>query len=326
MYNRKFAGRVYRKLKRICAAPRKFIQAWIMLHTIIRRKSDDEFIIILSDLIGDTVYALAYLTALHECYPEKKIIVVGNRRLRRFLESYRGIDQLVLLDEGKWLDRKNASMQNSRISEAGLKYGIFNSNPHYYKKCYSAPNPETLYQLKTHIYRLHDSCRIDYPNFKLNGAITAIKDFESQKDRIVIINPYSNSLGKPTKALYEAICEFLIEKGFTVYTNVIGTQKPIYGSKELRCSMEELYSISCEIPAFISIRSGILDYLVSSGINMFVLYDNCTLRIKKMYSLTNWRCSGEIYELYPEDTEKEIDEIMEKLRVFINNIKYSRGK
>lgn len=317
LINKDLPCRIFRKMKKIFITnPYEFIQAEMFFHTIKRKMDDNDFIIILSDLIGDIVYGLSYLTAIHNTYPDEKVIIIGNKKQKKLVESYRGIDKLILLEPGKWLNRKNAFMHSSIVSEKGLKNKIYNSNPFFIRKCYKANQSDTLYQLKKHVYKIPLDSIIDYHNMIDSNKVTAIKNFEKIKNKVIVINPYSNSLSKVSMSLYENLCNCLLEKGYIVYTNVVGEQKPIKGSKELRCSIDELYTIVSKIPVIISVRSGILDFLAPSQANMFVLYENCGERLKKMYHLSSWNCNGRIKEIYF-DSEKEIVKITNQLKLFL---------
>ena len=154
-----------------------------------------------------------------------------------------------------------------------------------------------------------------------NAEVKAIPNFAKIKDKVIVMNPYSKSLSEFTMALYENMCTYLIENGYIVYTNVVGSQKPIKESYELRCSIEELYMIAGKIPAIVSVRSGILDFLIPSKANMFVIYENCRGRLKKMYHLANWQISSVIHEIYCENSKSENNIILNELKKFLEEVK-----
>ena len=87
--------------------------------------------------------------------------------------------------------------------------------------------------------------------------------------------------------------------------------------------MHELYSIACEIPLIISIRTGLLDYLIPSGINMFVLYGQTKVGDgghENDYTLQEWKPESKLCEVWT--SQKSDDEIVQKFQEFLNNIEY----
>lgn len=89
-----------------------------------------------------------------------------------------------------------------------------------------------------------------------------------------------------------------------VFTNVVNDQLPIEGSKELRCSLPELFSIVKSADLVVATRSGALDFIIQSGINMFVLYSN-NEKFKAIYDLNAWQCGGNIKEVIQRDIEND---------------------
>lgn len=51
--------------------------------------------------------------------------------------------------------------------------------------------------------------------------VESIANFEAVKERIVVINPYSDTM-RTTMEIYEMLCEKLISRGYYVFTNVVG--------------------------------------------------------------------------------------------------------
>lgn len=67
------------------------------------------------------------------------------------------------------------------------------------------------------------------------------------------------------------MASILRKKGYDVYTNVVGDQQSVEGTRPLDCPIFELYNICNEIPLFISIRSGIIDFCVSAKCKLFII-------------------------------------------------------
>jgi hypothetical protein len=123
--------------------------------------------------------------------------------------------------------------------------------------------------------------------------------------------------------LFERFVTELKKRGYIVYTNVIQNQKAIEGTLRLDCSMQELYSIACDIPLIISIRTGLLDYLIPSGINMFVLYGQTKVDSsghENDYTLQEWNPLGKLCEVWT--SQKSDDEIVQEFQKFLNHIEH----
>ena len=126
----------------------------------------------------------------------------------------------------------------------------------------------------------------------------------------IILNPYSNSMKIETDVFLKII-ENIKARGFHLYTNVVSSQIPLDGTKELKCSPDEFFALSAGAAAIISIRSGILDYIVSNTQKMFVLYDN--RKYYELYSLKAWETDAEIYEYKYKNDEVILDSIVKSI-------------
>ena len=155
--------------------------------------------------------------------------------------------------------------------------------------------------------------------------IKNIEKFKEYHKKICIVNPYSYSIYSKVQ-LFEKIVLELRKKGYIVYTNVIQSQKAMSGTLRLDCSMQELYSIACEIPLIVSVRTGLLDYLVPSGINMFVLYGQTKVGEsghESDYTMQEWDPQGKLCEVYT--SQKNDEEIVHEFQKFLNQLEY-KGK
>lgn len=141
---------------------------------------------------------------------------------------------------------------------------------------------------------LNENESIAYPVIEWDESSTAIYN----SNHVVVINPFSNTLDSSHYDVFEKIACILKEKGYEIYTNVINNQEPISGTKPLRCDIEEFYRISSVVAAVISIRTGLIDFSISSGGNFMVLYDDTwNGSFKTAYGLEGWQPNGKICEL-----------------------------
>jgi hypothetical protein len=313
---RRKANSLIRKMKK----PYYYIIGMSTVNTIAKEMPENTLIIILTNLLGDSIYGLAYIDEVKKKYPGYKITVIGAKKYAYFLKNYVGIDELVFTDDMVSATRKRITSMicSSSVSERALKYGIYNVTTCFYDVCYNAINPDSLYQLKTHILKLSDNAQITYPKFD-DVCVSAIDNFERDKDKIVIINPYSNSLAGVGLKLFERIATILQERGYRVFTNTIGEQSALKGTERLDCKIDELFSICKQIPLFISVRSGVLDAIVSSDVNIFVVYDQVDDKWMKIFSVKSWKCTGLIEEVQLNN----IENVLTVFSRFMNEVEVS---
>lgn len=160
------------------------------------------------------------------------------------------------------------------------------------------------------IFEIPKDTNICFPHVIGDTICSHIENFAKFKNKIIVINPYSGSMGSGDWTYWEQVSAVLNSKGYIVYTNVIGNQYPISQTYPLRCSISEMYYISSCIPLTISIRSGIIDFCVSSGGSFYVVYfDEKTLHPKVnasmriLYKLEDWGNSN-VHEYYFDDSIK----------------------
>ena len=290
---------------------------------ILKAKKSSELVLISERGIGDTLYCMANIDALlsHENYAGKNFLVIGNEENRRLFECFLRGNRVAL----KLLPRKayrflQEYFGSPKLIKTGMRKGIFNPNPFnpaFLTASYSSESIDILSVTRKLVFNIPADAPISYHNLK-KQRVTAIPGFERNKHRIVILNPYSNSMGHRAE-LYEPLCEELTKRNFIVFTNVSsqqGVKSAVKGSLPLECSICELYSIMCEIPLFVSVRSGIVDLCITSGVNIFALYYNCPEEFRQLFALSAWKCKGIVREVYI-STDEDIKNVPEKFSAFL---------
>ena len=132
------------------------------------------------------------------------------------------------------------------------------------------------------------------------------------------MNPYSASLSQNRWSLFADIVAYLKRADYKVFTNIVGKQRPIDGSEELRCNIYEFFLIASGAAAVISLRSGILDLAVHTGVPMFVLYENCTKKFEAIYKLEQWEQGSNIVEMHTDGISDH--QIFNKIKVWIKEL------
>lgn len=307
---KKMYGRFNGRLFPILSKP----MAWIAFFVLVIYKKKNQKIILLGSALGDVLYSLSFLDQLiAKCEGKiEKLVFVGSERYKSIISTYETrISKIVYLPHCGIFHLFEIALacypgqfQKSLVSRIAYKCGIIPAIP---GAC-SWLKDLNVYGTRNLLSKLYETSiePISYHMLKKN-AITSIPDFQTKKNKICVISPYSFSMNCPIEK-FKCVCDTLKSKGFAVYTNVVGTQLPISGTLPLKCSLDELFSIACEIPLFVSIRSGMLDFLIPSNVNMFVVYakyDDDDDVIAKNYSLQEWKPKGLVEEVY---FDGEIDE------------------
>ena len=263
-------------------------------HKITRRKKPDTMVFASFAAIGDLLYSLAFLEEIKKREPARKIVVLTLARFRHIVESFGGYDELVLIpDRGlAWFRYK------SLVAHLGLEHQLFQNNIIIGPWAYISKErkDESYIQAMRTKFGLKQDTPIHYHAVSPK-SVTCIPQFEELHTKVVVLNPYSRSenLDSIETTFFEQACALLTQMGYIVYTNTIKNQMPIRGSKSLHCSLEELLGIASKIPLIVSIRSGILDYLIPTGIHMFVIYNNPWFYT--WYNLSSWNGQGVYKEI-----------------------------
>ena len=299
----KFNGNLLDFVSPFCS----YITLFVLL--IYKKLKKIQILVVLNYVIGDRVYALSFWSELCNKYGKDNVRFVTSDKYKELIcECYYPEikNTLFLKHYGVLMLFLQCLIVNNHCSLIARKHGIINSTASGYNKYRKNSNLSYRIML-SEIYNLPGDI-IDYPIIK-DYPICSISKLDEIKEnnKVCIINPYSNSMSCDS-LYFEIIVDYLNKKGMTVYCNLVQGQKPIKGSIPLYCPIEELYSICKKIPLFISLRSGILDYLISTGIDMFVVYTNkgdLAEWISKHFSLDEWNSNGNIEEVRLIDVSDE---------------------
>jgi len=307
--------------------------SYIALSYLLLIKKKDQIILLPANAIGDCLYVFSFLESLNN-YSNRtnsQLMVYVSERYREIVKTYAfPSEKIVFLKHLGFKHLLLLMLSTSSLAPKSITFAaqrrIFAASPISYGRYI----PESIVGARNKLsYALNIPVEpISYHRLP-KVKVSAIDEFETKKRKICVINPYSSSMVFSEK-LYQKICDKLKKNGFFVYSNVCGSQKEIEGTNPLRCSIEELYSIACDVPLVISVRSGILDYLIPSGVNMFVIYETWKDSFNminpkifaKHYSLKEWHSKGKVYEAYL-DNECENDKILNEFDVYLKTLNLS---
>ena len=292
-------------------------------------KKKNQIVLAPTAAIGDTLYIFSFLKSLGEWAERenKEILFFSSDRYKNIVETYDKPDLRIKIRYLKhvgfahlFLLMIGGCKDHYFLNNFSKKCGIFMPIPNAYKDYFSrnCKPTGTRHQL-AHILGV-SLMPISLHNLPV-VPVKSVVDFDKNKDKICILNPYSYSM-YTSLLLFEKLAEELKKKGYIVYTNIVKGQKVIEGTFELDCDLRELYSISKQIPLIVSLRSGILDYLIPSSINMFVVYNKWKVSFiqDEDYSLEEWQPKGIVYEAHSNSMSD--DEIVQKFQDFLTQLKF----
>ena len=101
--------------------------------------------------------------------------------------------------------------------------------------------------------------------------------------KTAIISPYAKSVASLPEPLWIDMVDDLISSGYQVFTNAIGEEKPIEGTKAISPKISEMKSAVEQAGLFIGIRSGMCDVIKTAKCRKIALYPDY------YYSDTKWK-------------------------------------
>ena len=122
---------------------------------------------------------------------------------------------------------------------------------------------------ETEIYKTYDNYA-DREHYRASG-------------KAAIISPYAKSVASLPEQLWTNIVIDLKIKGYEVFTNVFGDEKPLEGTKPISPKISELKSAVEQAGLFIGIRSGMCDVIKTASCMKIALYPDY------YYSDTKWK-------------------------------------
>lgn len=103
------------------------------------------------------------------------------------------------------------------------------------------------------------------------------------RGKAVILAPYAKSVATVESGIWEQIIVYYKQKGYQIYTNVVGEEKELEGTAPLKVSLMELRSVVERAGTFIGLRSGVCDVIRDADCKKIALFPDC------YYSNTRWK-------------------------------------
>ena len=203
--------------------------------------------------------------------------------------------------------------RDTHINRYLRRKNIYFTHPYSYYKLSDSIEKNYFQVLKEDIFRISDELEIIYPQIKITK--TSLDSVVDDWSRVVVINPYSNSMFVEDMFFWIELIKMLRNDGKKIYTNVVDPQTPLEGTLPLSCSVFEFYNICRKAKLVISIRSGIIDFSISSGGNFFVLWyehpdEIVGNSVKKLCDLNAWRI-GNVRQCYYDSANNSLNQFID---------------
>lgn len=285
-----------------------YLKVNCLLKNFTGKYKNNKIIILSQPGIGDVCIGLAYAQE----YTKKtgKAVYVCCEKVRTVVEDY-GFDDFITVSTEEMEEIRTGFYKNPVIRYQLLtkyKEKILIIDPGYYFNidlC-RIPGFRLMDVYKYGVYKVKSSeTGPEYPLPYLNYDVK--KKF-GISGKYVILNEFSNS-ASISSSFFESSVNFFISKGYDVYSNVFGDQKQVKGTKPLRCTIQELYYIARECSLMISVRSGILDYIINSLSDLFVIYES--IKDRYLFSLDAWQCNVRLKEVVYTSEDEARNQLIE---------------
>lgn len=135
-------------------------------------------------------------------------------------------------------------------------------------------------------------CIFDYRGYLIYPNIEE-KEITICSEKYIIISPYAGSMEIIASNDWEKIVESAKAKGYQVFCNLAQGQTSIKGSEPLYCRLDELFVYCKNASLFIGLRSGVMDFIISSGVKIIAIYNG---KYQYMYNLKSWNTDNVLCE------------------------------
>ncbi len=260
--------------------------------------------------IGDLCIAMANLNAFKEEVNKKTILFLCDLNIIKSIAPlYDYVDEIDFikvkkmnaiartLAHGKywrWYEKYHGANKLIIVSPwAYVSAGML-----YYRKL------DCLSLLADTAYRLEGKTTISFPHLKAN-------EIPVDNNKKILFNLFSNSMVVPIEG-FLPIAEYFKSLGYEIYTNCKDEKSYcLSGTKPYICTIIELYQNAKQFEYIVSIRSGILDLLASTGVKQIVFYNG--INFFNLYSMKMWG-GVDALELMCDD-----EQAMQKIKAFVED-------
>lgn len=283
------------------------------------KKNKDTHYIILHRTLGDSIWALAYLSEYKRQKGIRHVTVVCVPYIRQLCGFYsKSVDDLIMMD---WY--KIGSMQVFARSFLG-RYLI--SFPHRERITFTQPycnlplrafnyNPELQLPdcMKRIVYQINANSLPEFPGMPDMDLTETIEKYGLKRGRTVYFNQEANSIRLDISGLCAKLAEYCKANGYRVLTLTRNDQQaPVKGTKALPCSLAEAYRLAEYGGTVIGLRSGFLDFMVFADCKIISIGDS-SCGVEELGTIDKLGVNDDCHEILYRDDETTFQEIVNLL-------------
>jgi len=114
-----------------------------------------------------------------------------------------------------------------------------------------------------------------------------------KQGKSVILSPYAKSVVELPMSFWKETAIEYLEKGYSVYTNVIGSEKPVHGTLPISIPIPQIKAAVEYAGTFIGIRNGLCDVLTTAVCRKIVVFPDCyysttPYKVSEFFDLPGW--------------------------------------
>lgn len=121
--------------------------------------------------------------------------------------------------------------------------------------------------------RLNEPYQLDFPSI-WQGSLNETELLKKglMKGKSIILAPYTNSVSELPLQFWEILAERLKKLDYFVFTNTVGKQKPVKGTKKIEIPLEQIGIYLDYAGYFIALRSGLCDIVGHSSCKQIIIF------------------------------------------------------
>ena len=167
------------------------------------------------------------------------------------------------------------------------------------------------------LFHLGNQYKMNFPS--INKTDSHINFEQWKQGKTVILSPYANTVGELPMLFWDRLVIALRENNYDVYTNVVGMQKALNGTKSMEIPLESIGTYLKNAGYFIALRNGLCDVAGQADCKKIIIFRNRRQIYNSELEFNDLRVDGvakNIEYLVYEDAsiQENIDQIMEYMR------------
>jgi hypothetical protein len=238
--------------------------------------------------LGDICYELTFIDDFKEKV-KKPIVVLSSKKNIFLFKLYKSVNKVIQIADIDYL----RIIKFSRLINKFFRN--FNRLVNVYVYSKTKENKNIFTMLEENIFGFKPK-KLTFPDIPLINEKILHNNFNFLMEKFVILNIHSNSLRNNDLLFFKKAIKYFNKKNITVINNFSSLFLP--GTININCSPIELYNLSKFSLLVLSIRSGILDFIITSNVSIFAIYPNNQngKDLLSRYSLKDWNQNIKLLE------------------------------